>query len=51
MPERLSLVSLPSGILLNSNRNALLPILARNLECLILNFDGAPRARDWLVAM
>lgn len=31
--------------------NPLLPILAWNLEYQILNFYGAPRARDWLVAM
>lgn len=42
MRVRLSLVHLPSGILFNSNLNALLPIFARNLEYLILNFDGAP---------
>lgn len=27
------------------------PVLAWNLEYQILNFCGAPRARDWLVAM
>lgn len=42
MHTRLRLVHLPSGILFNSNLNARLLILARNLEYLILNFDGAP---------
>lgn len=50
--KKMTLLILLWGILFSSiSKNPSLPMLAWNLEYLIVNFYGVPQARDWLVAM